>query len=354
MATARLAPTTTILPCGQVLVAGGYGGAYLASAELYDPATGLWTATDSMATKRYRHTATLLPNGQVLVAGGFGNSGYLTSAELYDPATGLWTATGRLATARSFHTATLLPNGQVLVAGGNGNRRILASAELYDPASGLWTATGSMATARDTHTATLLPNGQVLVAGGYGGDYLASAELYDSATSALELASAASRKTHGAKGDFDINLPLTGDVGIECRTGLQKNTIVFTFNNDIASVGSATTSCGSTTGSSTISGNQVLVKFNGATCNQSTVTVTLSDVMDTGGNTLASTAVSVGILVGDVIGDGRVGNSDIGNVRDVQGQQTNSSNFRDDVTVDGRINNQDVQTVRSYRGSFLP
>ncbi len=62
----------------------------------------------------------------------------------------------------------------------------------------------------------------------------------------------------------------------------------------------------------------------------------------------------VGILVGDVLGVGHVGNGDIGNVQSHLGQQTDSSNFRDDVTIDGRINNQDVQTVRSYRGTFLP
>ena len=114
------------------------------------------------------HTATLLPNGKVLVAGGY-NSGYLTSAELYDPASGSWSATGSLNTARQAHTATLLPNGKVLVAGGDNGSGYLTSAELYDPASGSWSATGSLNTARYFHTATLLPNGKVLVAGGLNG-----------------------------------------------------------------------------------------------------------------------------------------------------------------------------------------
>src|SRR6266513_6182385 len=98
--------------------------------------------TGSLATARTNTTATLLPNGKVLVAGGTNIDSNLASAELYDPASGSWTATGSLGTARQGHTATLLPNGKVLVAGGGSSNGILTSAELYDPASGTWSATG--------------------------------------------------------------------------------------------------------------------------------------------------------------------------------------------------------------------
>jgi Galactose oxidase, central domain len=185
LATARGEHTATLLPNGKVLVAGGedfvYGfGSILASAELYDSASGTWTSTGSLATARYGHTATLLPDGKVLVTGGSGGgSSVLASAELYDPASGTWTATGSLGAARFDHTATLLPSDKVLVAGGVNSSGFLVSAELYDPASGTWTATGSLAAARDGHTATLLPNSNVLVAGGRNSSgALASAELY--------------------------------------------------------------------------------------------------------------------------------------------------------------------------------
>ena len=94
-----------------------------------------WASTGDMGTKRSGHTATLLANGQVLVAGGY-NGSYLASGELYDPADRNWSYTSSPLTPRSYHTATLLPSGQVLVAGGSNNSGTLSSAQLYNPATG--------------------------------------------------------------------------------------------------------------------------------------------------------------------------------------------------------------------------
>ncbi|MGH8095566.1 MAG: dockerin type I domain-containing protein [Chthoniobacterales bacterium] len=159
----------------------------------------------------------------------------------------------------------------------------------------------------------------------------------------LMLTSAASRKTHGARGTFDIPLP-----GVECRSLAQRNVTVFTFSGAIASVGSTTSSCG-TVASTTISGNTVLVSYNAAGCNGQTVTVTLNNVTDTSGNNLASASAATTNLTGDVNGDGVVNNGDVNTVKAALGQKTNSANFRDDVTLDGKVNNQDLQTVKSNR-----
>jgi hypothetical protein len=190
MTAAREGHTATLLANGKVLITGGttqYVGR--ADAELFDPTTGTFTATGSMATVRTFHTATPLSSGKVLIAGGF-FGGATATAELYDPNTGTFAVTGTMTTARWDHTATLLPDGRVLICGGGSNSGLLlASAEIYDPGSGTFTATGSLVTARFEHAAALLPNGTVLIAGGQTDSpstyhlSLAYAEVFDPSTS---------------------------------------------------------------------------------------------------------------------------------------------------------------------------
>ena len=196
MSTNRFCHTATILMNGKVLVVGGRVPVYLPSpqyvslstTELYDPNTGVWSATGTMNTIRGSHSATLLLNGMVLVAGGYTTNGnsYTATAELYNPTSGTWTPTGSMHTSRAEHTATLLPNGKVLVVGGiyGSGGYNSSTAELYDPATGTWTVTGSLNTGRRNHTTTLLPNGKVLVAGGFNDPFTSaysSVELYDPA-----------------------------------------------------------------------------------------------------------------------------------------------------------------------------
>ena len=143
MTEAFLAHTATLLPNGTVLVAGGDapsgpGAVGHAHAALYDPASGAWTAAEDMLRARFVHTATLLARGEVLVAGGRLHSGLeseaFSDAELYDPATGSWTAAAAMNSARSEHSAVLLADGRVLVLGGYASDGAsTASAEIFAP-----------------------------------------------------------------------------------------------------------------------------------------------------------------------------------------------------------------------------
>jgi len=208
MRTPRFYHTATLLPEGRVLVVGGadgeYGGRVLATAEVYDPATGVWTQTGSLGKTRRDHTATLLAGGKVLVTGGTDAAGVLQgSAEVYDPATGTWSPVGAMAVARTYHSATLLADGRVLVVGGAGSDPDRsASAEVYDPATGTWSTTGRLGKPRRYHSATLLPTARVLVVGGYhdATGILTSAEVYDPSSGAWSSAGnmAADRYQHTA------------------------------------------------------------------------------------------------------------------------------------------------------------
>jgi len=180
---------TVTLADGRILLVGG--GAYdesgaVTNVDIYDPSTGLFTPTGPMQTARVDMVAVRLQDGKVLIAGGMAVDGStrLASAEVYDPATGVFTPTGSMQNVGDNRVAVLLPNGQVLVAGGGVGTGVSHSeAELYDPATGSFSATGSMSVGRDDATATLLPNGKVLVAGGANNDVpVPTADIYDPAT----------------------------------------------------------------------------------------------------------------------------------------------------------------------------
>ena len=212
---ARFHDTATLLKDGRVLIAGGFDGSIVNTAELFDPVAGTFGCSglggsdattgfcnNTMTDSRENHTATLIvtgPNaGDVLIAGGLDAAGAVQqTAELYSPTAGNFTATGAMTHARYLHTATQLnPThakgrhaGQILITGGeDATGTVLATAEVYDPVAATFTQVGAMTTARALHTAVLITSGpkkgQVLIAGGIdnGGKTLSTAELFNPKT----------------------------------------------------------------------------------------------------------------------------------------------------------------------------
>jgi len=209
---ARTRSTATLLGDGKVLVTGGYARTpatvFRNTAELYDPATGIWTLLPlALSTARAQHAAALLPGGNtLLLAGGVNSSGFVTTAEIYavdgstttvipyggagnvhqavsldddsvlvmsdgsttalrfNPGALTWTPS-TMSAARNLPTMTLLADGRVLVAGGSS----LDTAEIYNPDVNRWTAAAPMAAVRRAAVAALLGDGRVLVVGGFDG-----------------------------------------------------------------------------------------------------------------------------------------------------------------------------------------
>lgn len=236
LAVARQGHTATLLPDGRVLVAGGLGIGNLHSSEIWDPATGLWSAGHDMRDARSQHAAIDFFGEEVIVFGGYGQSGEVT-AGIESYAGDAWVdnrlflvdaranvalamAEGRgvmiigghdvagsplasveildldripevrpappMLTARGGATATqLFGSFGIVVAGGIGADGLpLADAEMFDHAAGRWTAIAPMREARAGHTAHRLNDNRILVAGGLGADgrTLATSELYDPET----------------------------------------------------------------------------------------------------------------------------------------------------------------------------
>jgi len=186
----------TLLADGRVLVAGGFNqtAGLIAQSELYDPATGTWSSSGSLNIPRDSNVQVRLADGRVLVAGGIKRFGFEThppkitaSAEIYDPVTGIWSPTGSLNTPRIDFTANLLNDGRIFAAGGwdigatGGPPQVYSSIEEYAPSTGRWrTLRNTLAAPRFAHTATNLLDGSLIIAGGRDSTFtlIPTAELF--------------------------------------------------------------------------------------------------------------------------------------------------------------------------------
>ena len=177
--------------------------------------------------------------------------------------------------------------------------------------------------------------------------------------------SAVSRKTHGAAGVFDINLPLTGTPGIECRLGAPSgdHQIVVTFANPVtvnsnfqADVITGTGAIGSggvpNNGGVTVNGAVVTVPLTNV-ANAQTLEIMLFNVND--GSGAGDVRIRMSVLAGDTLENGQVTASDVGQTKAAATSGTvTSTTFRNDVIVNGVINTSDIGFVKAASGTGLP
>lgn len=162
------------------------------------------------------------------------------------------------------------------------------------------------------------------------------------------------------KDGFGVNLPLTltPATAIEPRSGGKHGsyTVQFAFNNNLASVESATTSCGTVVSKAIDRTDPRLFSVNlrVADCNTQNVAVTLTGIVDEQGNVLDSASTTVGLLIGDVDSDRTVTKTDFSLVKKAIGQTTDSTNFRDDVNANGKIDSNDSKLVKQHLGNTVP
>jgi N-acetylneuraminic acid mutarotase len=351
---------TAVWTGGEMIVWGGFDGfpAGFNTGGRYNPSTNSWTATSTtnVPLGRGAHTA-VWTGSEMIVWGGYHNGSYWNSGGRYNPGTDTWAATSttNVPADREYHTAVWTGSEMIVWGGYNGS--YLNTGGRYNPGTDSWTVTSTTNTphGRSFHTA-VWTGSEMIVWGGYtvglfiyfntGGRYCAQSQV-------PMAQSAFSRKVHGGAGTFDIPLPLTGNVGIECRSGGATNDyqMIINFATTVTVQSASVTSGTGSVSSFTVSGPQVTVNLTGV-INIQRITVTLFNAND--GTHMGNVPVSMGVLVGDVNGNAAVNATDVAQTKSQVGQPVGGSNFREDVTANGLINSVDVALVKSKSGTALP
>jgi hypothetical protein len=345
---------TAVWTGSEMSIWGGYDGiSDVNTGGRYNPNTDSWTATSTTNAPSARESQTAVWTGSEMIVWGGYAPNYSNTGGRYNPGTDSWiaTSTTNSPSARAFHTAVWTGSEMIVWGGYVGGGTRLNTGGRYTPGTDGWMATSliNAPAARDFHTAVWSGSEMIV----WGGDVLGlqtSAGGRYCAQIAPMAQSAVSRKTHGAAGTFDIPLPLTGNVGVECRTGGSTNDyqLIINFATTVTVESASVTSGTGSVSSFSVSGSQVTVNLTGVT-NVQRITVTLFNV-NNGGNV----SVSMGVLVGDVNGNATVSAADVALTKSRVGQTVSSSNFREDVNANGVINSVDVAQVKSKVGTALP
>lgn len=166
------------------------------------------------------------------------------------------------------------------------------------------------------------------------------------------LTAAASRRLHGAAGEYDINCPLSGPVAVEPRMNGQEPQMVLTFDKDIeamdgvADCSEVAVTNGSCSGAMIV-GNQMVIDmtYNNNAC----VTVAVTDIRGAGGGPALSGDNDVQVLVrqGNVNRDGDVNVIDLQDVKNHVFETVGGANFVYDVDADGQLNVVDLQETKN-------
>jgi hypothetical protein len=180
------------------------------------------------------------------------------------------------------------------------------------------------------------------------------------------VSSAVSRKMHGAAGTFDIDLPLTGTPGIECRTGGATNdytmAVTFTGNVTVTGMPQAEVILGAgcvgsggvcNGGMVTVSGAVVTVPLTNVADDQ-TINVRLNGVNGAADTPATDFTIPMSILIGDTSANGIVNATDVSQTKSRVGQPVDTTNFRSDVNPNGTLNASDVAIVKGKVGTSLP
>jgi hypothetical protein len=177
---------------------------------------------------------------------------------------------------------------------------------------------------------------------------------------------AASRKTHGGAGPFDVALPLTGTSGVECRTtgGTNDYTMVVTFAGNVTVTGSPQAqltmgtgcvgSAGVCTGNVSVSGNVVTVPLTNI-ANAQNINVRINGVNSAGSDAPATDFdIPMGVLAGDTNANRTVNAADVAQTKARLGQAVAGTNFRSDVNANGAINAADTAIIKQNSGTSIP